>query len=597
MTAVPASVSGRPGRPRPAASGPQCGRAPTGDRAGRGVVARSRAAGAVLRAGLQRACRAATDAAHSGALLPGLVVTGDDQPAAPRRSSSSPSATAGLTHLTAVSGTNLTLVLASVLLLARWAGVRARGLLVVGVLCVLGFVLVSRPEPVGAAGCGHGFGGSGRSGQRRASRGAPRARRSRRGAARADAVDGRCRPASRSRCAPRPASCSERPRSATRWRPGCRGGWPRRSRCRGQHRWRARHWWPACPGRCHWSRWSPTCWWRRRSARRRCWGWAVASSDCWCRRWAAWSAGSERARRGDHRRRRPRRPATRRRSLAWPSGSLAMVVLVLLSGAGLVGASWVMRHRWLTLAAAVLLLLAVVRPVPSLGWPPEGWVLVMCDVGQGDAFALRTGPDEAVVVDAWPRSGAGRRVPRRPRRHPGAGAGPDSLPRRPRRTASAGALAGRRVGAVQVTAPWPEPVSTVRDGRGTGRRTSTGVPVSGAPASGERSAGRRGHGSTCGPPRPQRGGPRATRTTPPWCCSWRPHAGCASCSSGDAETARQHAPARRAPWIVSTPTCSRSPTTAARYQRPHLPRRPCQPPDRPGVGVGRATTTGTRPRT
>src|SRR5689334_7082694 len=55
--------------------------------------------------------------------------------------------TAGLTHLLAVSGTNLTLVVGSLLLLARWVGVRARGLLVVGVLGVVGFVLLARPEP------------------------------------------------------------------------------------------------------------------------------------------------------------------------------------------------------------------------------------------------------------------------------------------------------------------------------------------------------------------------------------------------------------------------------------------------------------------
>ena len=41
--------------------------------------------------------------------------------------------TSGLTHLLAVSGTNLTLVVGSLLLLARWVGVRARGLVVVGV--------------------------------------------------------------------------------------------------------------------------------------------------------------------------------------------------------------------------------------------------------------------------------------------------------------------------------------------------------------------------------------------------------------------------------------------------------------------------------
>jgi competence protein ComEC len=35
-------------------------------------------------------------------------------------------------------------------------------------------------------------------------------------------------------------------------------------------------------------------------------------------------------------------------------------------------------------------------------WPPAGWVLVACDVGQGDALVLPAGDDEAVVVDAGP---------------------------------------------------------------------------------------------------------------------------------------------------------------------------------------------------
>ena len=53
----------------------------------------------------------------------------------------------GLTHLLAVSGTNLTLVVGSLLVLARWLGVRARGLVVVGIVGVVGFVLVARSEP------------------------------------------------------------------------------------------------------------------------------------------------------------------------------------------------------------------------------------------------------------------------------------------------------------------------------------------------------------------------------------------------------------------------------------------------------------------
>jgi competence protein ComEC len=47
------------------------------------------------------------------------------------------------------------------------------------------------------------------------------------------------------------------------------------------------------------------------------------------------------------------------------------------------------------------LLIAVWRP-PETGWPPAGWVMVACDVGQGDATALNAGGGSAVVVDAGP---------------------------------------------------------------------------------------------------------------------------------------------------------------------------------------------------
>ncbi|MFJ4090039.1 ComEC/Rec2 family competence protein [Kitasatospora sp. NPDC089913] len=63
--------------------------------------------------------------------------------------------------------------------------------------------------------------------------------------------------------------------------------------------------------------------------------------------------------------------------------------------------------------ALLLVLLAVLlRPPPlariATGWPPPGWRLVMCDVGQGDMVVLPVPPegggppDSAVVVDAGP---------------------------------------------------------------------------------------------------------------------------------------------------------------------------------------------------
>lgn len=55
--------------------------------------------------------------------------------------------TCGLTHLLAVSGTNLTLVVGFLLLVSRWCGVRGYAAIAVGLLGTAGFVLLARPEP------------------------------------------------------------------------------------------------------------------------------------------------------------------------------------------------------------------------------------------------------------------------------------------------------------------------------------------------------------------------------------------------------------------------------------------------------------------
>jgi competence protein ComEC len=50
---------------------------------------------------------------------------------------------------------------------------------------------------------------------------------------------------------------------------------------------------------------------------------------------------------------------------------------------------------------AIGLTIAVARP-PQPGWPPSGWVAVACDVGQGDATVIRAGEGSAILVDAGP---------------------------------------------------------------------------------------------------------------------------------------------------------------------------------------------------
>ena len=78
------------------------------------------------------------------ALVPALV-DGDDAGLDP--SLQDDFRTTGLTHLLAVSGTNLTLVVGFALVVARWLRVRGRWLYVVGAAGIVGFVLVARAEP------------------------------------------------------------------------------------------------------------------------------------------------------------------------------------------------------------------------------------------------------------------------------------------------------------------------------------------------------------------------------------------------------------------------------------------------------------------
>lgn len=90
----------------------------------------------------------------------------------------------------------------------------------------------------------------------------------------------------------------------------------------------------------------------------------------------------------------------------WPGGWYGGLALAAVTPPLLLGLRRLARHRWLCVACALLVLLAVLRPVPLTrvltGWPPAGWRLVACDVGQGDALALAAGDGEAVVVDTGP---------------------------------------------------------------------------------------------------------------------------------------------------------------------------------------------------
>jgi len=334
------------------------------------------------------------------ALVPALVV-GDDsglgeELAADFRAT-------GLTHLLAVSGTNLTLVVGFLLVAGRWCGVRGRGHYVVGALGIAGFVLLARTEPsvVRAAAMGTvALIGMGVDGRRRGPRAlgvavvalllvdpalavsagfalsvvatggilvlAPGLR---------DALE-RWTPrwlaeavsvplAAQLACTPLVAAISGQvslvavaanlvvaPAVGPATVLGLVGGLT------------GLPWEPAgrLPGTL--AGW--------------CVGWIVAVAE--------------------------RGAALPTAAIGWGTGAAALTALTLLVTALAVALPRLLARPVSGVACCLVMVGAVLVRPPVPGWPPQGWVLVACDVGQGDALVLRAGPGSAVVVDAGPAS-------------------------------------------------------------------------------------------------------------------------------------------------------------------------------------------------
>ncbi|GAB6986417.1 ComEC/Rec2 family competence protein [Nocardioides pyridinolyticus] len=137
-------------------------------------------------------------------------------------------------------------------------------------------------------------------------------------------------------------------------------------------------------------------------------------------------------------------------AVGWGTGVVALALLTVLVAAIALAGPRLVRRPVAGAACCTLLVVAVLVRPPSLGWPPDGWVLVACDVGQGDALVLNAGPASAVVVDTGPEPAAVDRcldrlgveqVPLVVLTHPHADH-VDGLP---------GVLDGRTVGAVERT--------------------------------------------------------------------------------------------------------------------------------------------------
>lgn len=86
----------------------------------------------------------------------------------------------------------------------------------------------------------------------------------------------------------------------------------------------------------------------------------------------------------------------------WHTG--AMVALVLISVA-LMSRRWPGTPAWVAVAAVVAAVAQATVP-PSVRGVPSDWAVTFCDVGQGDAAVLRAGPDSVVIIDAGPEPDA-----------------------------------------------------------------------------------------------------------------------------------------------------------------------------------------------
>ncbi|MFF9620320.1 ComEC/Rec2 family competence protein [Streptomyces griseosporeus] len=122
----------------------------------------------------------------------------------------------------------------------------------------------------------------------------------------------------------------------------------------------------------------------------------VAKALAWCASWpAGWVAAIARAGAG--------LPGG---GVDWPGGWWGALLLGCVTVALVLVGRRLLGHPWLCGACGLLLLLAAVQPPPLTrmitGWPPPGWRMVMCDVGQGDAAVLAAGAGTGVVVDAGP---------------------------------------------------------------------------------------------------------------------------------------------------------------------------------------------------
>lgn len=89
-------------------------------------------------------------------------------------------------------------------------------------------------------------------------------------------------------------------------------------------------------------------------------------------------------------------------AVPWPATPLAIALVAVACLCASVLLRRVLARPWLVVTLVAAMVAALLRAPAPPGWPPADWLVVSCDVGQGDATVFNAGGGAAVVVDAGP---------------------------------------------------------------------------------------------------------------------------------------------------------------------------------------------------
>lgn len=88
-------------------------------------------------------------------------------------------------------------------------------------------------------------------------------------------------------------------------------------------------------------------------------------------------------------------------TVTWLPGALGVVLVAALCAGLAVWLPLVLRRWWATAMVVLALVLGVAVRLPTPGWPGP-WSVAFCDVGQGDATVIDAGDGAAILVDTGP---------------------------------------------------------------------------------------------------------------------------------------------------------------------------------------------------